>query len=182
MNGSNSDPGESLQPQVPELTTSDGRKVKLKNPRARASREASAGHRAARWRRAAEDDPRPPMIRTSSGRSSRCSTDGNARADGCRRRWPGIDRFSTPRQGRRQIRMAPDQRLPQPAQALAAHQRPRGRLMGRRRGARLNRSSSRRPPTPPRKHRAPRHFATASAQSDSAARGTSDRVPPSPVV
>src|SRR4051794_32060091 len=42
----------------------------------------------------------------------------------------------TPRQARRPLRMAPDQRRPQPAQALAAHQRPGGGLTGRLAGAR----------------------------------------------
>jgi len=54
--------------------------------------------------------------------------------------------FLTPRQGRRQIRMAPDQRRPQPAQALAAHQRPGSGLSRPPRRAHSASPSS--PPTP----------------------------------
>ena len=71
----------------------------------------------------------------------------------------------TPRQGRRPIRMAPDQRRPQPAQALAAHHRPGGGLTGRRRGAQLGRSSSTPTADASAETPAPRLSATASAQS-----------------
>jgi hypothetical protein len=53
-------PGEPLQPQVPELTTSDGRKVKLKLPGLTApvkpqGTEQRGGDEPPR------DDPRPPI-------------------------------------------------------------------------------------------------------------------------
>jgi hypothetical protein len=53
-------PGEPLQPQVPELTTSDGRKVKLKLPGLAApakpqGTEQRGGDEPPR------DDPRPPI-------------------------------------------------------------------------------------------------------------------------
>ena len=53
-------PGEPLQPQAPELTTSDGRKVKLKLP----GLEAPVKPRGTEQRGGGEpprDDPRPPI-------------------------------------------------------------------------------------------------------------------------
>ena len=53
-------PGEPLEPQAPELTTSDGRKVKLKLP----GLEAPVKPRGTEQRAGDEpprDDPRPPI-------------------------------------------------------------------------------------------------------------------------